>query len=111
MRCRDCSTEIRGHFASTRLVALPEPYASVLEMFLRVRGNVKDMERELGLSYPTVRARLEEAFAAAGFGHEARAAEEDLRSKRQEVIGSLERGEISAGEAVEKLRQISKDRR
>jgi hypothetical protein len=36
-------------------------------MFLRVRGNVKDMERELGLSYPTVRARLEEALTAAGF--------------------------------------------
>jgi hypothetical protein len=37
-------------------------------MFLRVRGNVKEMERELGLSYPTVRARLDEAFEAAGYG-------------------------------------------
>jgi hypothetical protein len=40
-------------------------------MFLRVRGNVKDMERELGLSYPTVRARLEEALTEAGFPKEA----------------------------------------
>jgi hypothetical protein len=37
-------------------------------MFLRARGNVKEMERELGLSYPTVRARLDEAFEAAGYG-------------------------------------------
>jgi hypothetical protein len=47
-------------------------------MFLRVRGNVKDMERELGLSYPTVRARLEEALTAAGFPKEpARGGESD----------------------------------
>jgi hypothetical protein len=37
-------------------------------MFLRARGNVKEMERELGISYPTVRARLDEAFEAAGYG-------------------------------------------
>jgi hypothetical protein len=77
-------------------------------MFLRVRGNVKDMERELGLSYPTVRARLEEAFAAAGLGREVRAAEEEIRSQRLEIIGALERGETSAAEAAEKLRQIQK---
>ena len=47
------------------MVNLPEPHASLLELFLRVRGNVKEMERELGLSYPTVRARLEAALGAA----------------------------------------------
>lgn len=111
LRCRECSTEIRGHFAPTRLVNLPEPYASVLEMFLRVRGNVKDMERELGLSYPTVRSRLEEAFVAAGLGSEARESEVELRSQRLDIIGALERGEIPAAEAIEKVRQMRKIRR
>ncbi len=110
LRCRECSTEIQGHFAPSRLIGLPEPHASLLEMFLRVRGNVKDMERELGLSYPTVRARLEEAFSAAGFSRGARTGD-DLRTQRREIIGEVERGEIPASEAVEKLRRIQQDRR
>lgn len=66
LQCPACGTEVSGAFsASGRLLNLPEPHASLLELFIRVRGNVKEMERELGLSYPTVRARLEEAFAAA----------------------------------------------
>src|ERR671931_732084 len=65
LQCPTCGTEVAGAFTLGRLAGLREPHASLLELFLRVRGNVKDMERELGLSYPTVRARLEEAFAAA----------------------------------------------
>jgi hypothetical protein len=68
LECSSCGTEVTGTFGLGRLATTPEPHASLLEMFLRVRGNVKEMERELGLSYPTVRARLEEAFEAAGYG-------------------------------------------
>ncbi len=68
LECVSCSTDVTGAFALGRLATTPEPHASLLEMFLRVRGNVKEMERELGLSYPTVRARLDEAFEAAGYG-------------------------------------------
>jgi hypothetical protein len=114
-------------------------------MFLRVRGNVKEMERELGLSYPTVRARLEEAFQAAGFPRETprsagdaprwetrfevelserirasvdqalsglrvsgRRAERnaDLARERTEIIGKLERGEITAADAAAQLRTL-----
>jgi hypothetical protein len=67
LECGSCGTEVTGMFSLGRLASLREPHASLIEMFLRVRGNVKDMERELGLSYPTVRARLEEALTAAGF--------------------------------------------
>jgi hypothetical protein len=70
LQCSACGTEVNGTFALGRLGTLPEPHASLLEMFLRVRGNMKEMERELGLSYPTVRARLEEALEAAGFPKE-----------------------------------------
>jgi hypothetical protein len=70
LRCSNCGTEVNGTFTLSGLATLREPHASLLEMFLRLRGNVKDMERELGLSYPTVRARLEEALNAAGFPRE-----------------------------------------
>jgi hypothetical protein len=67
LECSSCGTEVTGSFTLGRLATLPEPHASLIEMFLRSRGNVKEMERELGLSYPTVRARLDEALTAAGY--------------------------------------------
>lgn len=67
LECSACGTEVNGTFALGNLARLREPHASLIDMFLRVRGNVKEMERELGLSYPTVRARLDEAFEAAGY--------------------------------------------
>lgn len=67
LECGSCGTEVTGNFSLGRVALLREPHASLIEMFLRARGNVKEMERELGLSYPTVRARLDEAFNAAGF--------------------------------------------
>ncbi len=108
LTCSACGTEIAGAFTAGRVVNAPEPHASLLEMFLRVRGNVKEMERELGLSYPTVRARLEEALAAAGLGRAPdRAGEQESASaQRHAVLDALERGEISAREAARRLRDI-----
>lgn len=71
LECSSCGTEVNGTFTLGHLATLREPHASLIEMFLRVRGNVKEMERELGLSYPTVRAHLEKALEAAGFGRAA----------------------------------------
>ncbi|GAC1325187.1 MAG: DUF2089 domain-containing protein [Chloroflexota bacterium] len=77
-------------------------------MFLRARGNVKDMERALGLSYPTVRARLEEALSAAGFSreHDRVADESALAQERAAILDRLERHEITAAEAVDSLRAL-----
>jgi hypothetical protein len=67
LECSSCGTEVTGAFSLGRLATLREPHASLIEMFLRSRGNMKEMERDLGLSYPTVRARLDEALNAAGY--------------------------------------------
>ena len=119
LQCPACTTEVSGTYThpgrdaaegsgSGRLVNLPEPYASLLELFLRVRGNVKDVERELGLSYPTVRARLDEAFKAAQSLLEPappRAASAVSAPERASILSALERGEITAAEATTRLRQ------
>jgi hypothetical protein len=110
LQCAACATEVGGAFSANpdRLINVPEPHGSLLELFLRVRGNVKDMERELGLSYPTVRARLDEAFTAAGFGRngEAQAAADAVSARRAETLDALERREISAQEAARRLREL-----
>ena len=117
LQCPNCRTEVSGTFSHparagagarpTRLVNLSEPFASLLELFIRVRGNVKDVERELGLSYPTVRARLDEAFKAAQpfFEPAAPPAAGISAQQRAAILSALERGEITAAEATTRLRQ------
>ena len=112
LQCPTCGTEVAGTFTLGRLAGLREPHASLLELFLRVRGNVKEMERELGLSYPTVRARLEEALAAAGLDRAPQPAvdEAHLAAQRGAVLDALERGEITAAEAAMRLRELKRGR-
>ncbi|HEX2515446.1 MAG TPA: DUF2089 family protein [Chloroflexota bacterium] len=115
LQCPGCGTEVSGAFASDRVVNLPEPHASLLELFLRVRGNVKEMERELGLSYPTVRARLEAALGAARARLESRrgpgvppapgGAAGAAVQARTAILDALEQGQISAAEAARRLRE------
>jgi hypothetical protein len=128
LQCPTCGTEVAGAFRTGRLVNAPEPHASLLELFLRVRGNAKEMERELRVSYPTVRARLDEAFAAikeappaSAQGRAAGAAapgqrgaeqrdqrgqrgRSQVRERQGAVLDALERGDITAAEAAARLR-------
>src|SRR5256714_10044843 len=108
LQCPTCGTEVAGTFTLGRLAGLREPHASLLEIFLRVRGNVKEMERELGLSSPTVRARLEEALAAAGLDRAPQPVldESELAAQRAAILDALERGEITATEAATRLREV-----
>ncbi len=123
LQCPACGTEVAGAFALSRLASLREPHASLLELFLRLRGNMKELERALGLSYPTVRARLEEALTAAGLdrtvpssasgGDRAEAspttaAPDDGAVARAEILDALERGDIGAADAARRLRERHK---
>jgi hypothetical protein len=63
---------------------------------------IRDVEKELGISYPTVRSRLDAALAALGFGEQA------ARTDSSQVIEMLERGEVSAEEAEKLLRGETK---
>jgi len=58
LRCPACETTIEGNYAPCPFCRLSEKSLKFLELFVRSRGNIKDMERELGISYPTVRSRL-----------------------------------------------------
>ena len=112
LQCPACGTEVAGTFALGRLATLREPHASLIELFLRVRGNMKEMERVLGVSYPTVRARLEEALAAAGLPRDAQppAGAPDPAPQRAAILDELERGEITPAEAAARLRAVQQGR-
>jgi hypothetical protein len=66
LHCRTCGTALEGEFGVGRFGRLSREQLALLESFLRSRGNLKDLERELGISYPTVRGRVESLLRALG---------------------------------------------
>lgn len=118
LTCTYCPTKIEGEFSSCKFCRLPAEQLIFMEAFIKCRGNIKEVEKELGISYPTVRSRLDSVIEALGYGVDKEKEpennvvnphEESLR--RQEILEALERGEISAQEATRQMRkQISKDK-
>ncbi|HEY3366530.1 MAG TPA: DUF2089 domain-containing protein [Symbiobacteriaceae bacterium] len=109
LRCTHCDTAIEGTFEVSRLSRLPKEHLDFVEVFLKCRGNIKEVERELGISYPTVRGRLEAVLEALGYRVDAGAADEITQSKqarRKEVLDAVNRGELTSEEAVKQLKNI-----
>jgi hypothetical protein len=131
LRCGGCGTTIEGEFGVGRFGRLTREQTTLLESFLRSRGNLRDMERELGISYPTVRARVEALVRALGFGPRdegdgtgsaatatvaaggpstsSGVTAEEIQAGRRDVLERLARHELSAEEAAEAIRALGKD--
>jgi len=103
LRCGDCGTELSGEFTANEFARLPGDKLDFLRVFLACRGNLKEVEAELNISYPTVRSRLDqllEALTLAGDVEDESAASID----RASVIEALQRGEMTVEEAENELR-------
>ena len=115
LHCRSCGTTLEGEFSVGRFGRLSREQLTLLESFLRSRGNLRDMERELGISYPTVRSRVEALVRALGFGprdgeeaaEEQSAAGADNAALRQQILERLAKREISADEAASAIRALA----
>jgi hypothetical protein len=99
--CRNCGTALEGRFTLGRLFDLSPDQRYFVEVFLRCEGKISRVQEELGLSYPTVRSRLEEVIRALGYDVDQEPAE--LGDRRQEVLEQLARREISSDEALSLL--------
>ena len=122
LRCGSCGTTLEGEFSVGRFGRLTREQTQVLESFLRSRGNLRDMERELGISYPTVRARVEALVRALGFGPRdedpaaaaqeaaatAIASAEEVAAGRRSILERLANHELSAEEAAEAIRSLGR---
>jgi hypothetical protein len=94
---------VEGHFDLCKYCRLEPEHLAFLELFLKSRGNIKDVERELGLSYPTVRNRLDAMLAALGYAPEPEESGDVTRRKR-EILDALDGGKISPEDAIKQLR-------
>ena len=113
LHCRSCGTALEGEFGVGRFGRLSKEQMSLLESFLRSRGNLKEMERELGISYPTVRGRVDALVRALGLadGDEGEAEideapDADLAAQRRAILERLSKREIAADEAAAALREL-----
>ena len=102
LECDGCGTRLEGSFALGRFQSLAADQLQFLETFIRVRGNIKDVERELGVSYPTVRARLDAVIRALGFEVPS---EDHHAERRKEILRELSEGKIEADDAVRLLEE------
>ena len=106
LRCSHCGTELSGEFAHCRFCRLEEKHLQFVETFLRCRGSIKEVERALGVSYPTVKNMLDAALTALGLDEkpELRALRE--KEERAEILQRLSDGEIDVDTAIEALHQL-----
>jgi hypothetical protein len=114
LHCRSCGTTLEGDFSVGRFGRLNRDQLTLLESFLRSRGNLREMERELGISYPTVRSRVEALVRSLGFGprsdDDAAPAGEPGQT-REDILDRLARREISAEEAAQAIRSLGRSAR
>lgn len=122
LHCRSCGTALEGEFGVGRFGRLSREQLSLLESFLRSRGNLKEMERELGISYPTVRGRVDALVRALGLGDADAepldddadgddapnddSSTEDQAEQRREILERLAKRELSADAAAAALRAL-----
>lgn len=99
LRCNACDTTIEGTFESCKFCQLTEEQRDFIEVFLTSRGNIKEVERLLGISYPTVRSRLDAVIEALGYR-----IEREQNDQRRQILEALDKGEITSEEAIRLLR-------
>lgn len=111
LTCTHCPTKIEGQFSTCKFCRLPAEQLIFVEAFMKCRGNIKEVEKELGISYPTVRSRLDSVIEALGYRVDRDGEKEKLdpqgeSQRRQTILEALERGEISPQEAARQMRKM-----
>ncbi|WP_062107126.1 DUF2089 domain-containing protein [Bacillus niameyensis] len=103
LHCSHCHTTIENEFELARWASLSTEQLFFIEVFLKTRGNIKEVEKELGISYPTVRGKLNDIIGALGYADKKSNDEKETVDKSK-IISMLESGEISADEALRLLK-------
>ncbi|MCK5106494.1 MAG: DUF2089 domain-containing protein [Elusimicrobiales bacterium] len=102
MSCSECETTIKGQYELPQTAYLNSEDENFLKIFLAARGSIKEMEKRLGISYPTVKSRLELLLKKLGL----KVFNVDIKKKRLDILEKLEAGELSSGDAIKKIKEL-----
>ena len=112
LHCNHCETNITGNFSLSKFNYLEPEKLYFIEIFIKNRGNIKTIEKELNISYPTVKKMLDEVIVGLGYSLDSDEEEEikeikkDLKSTiKQTVLDQIEKGQITVQEALEALKK------
>ena len=125
LSCKSCETVILARYEPCKWCKLAPESLDFIELFVKNRGNLKDMERELGQSYWALRTRLNDVVRELGYetgpdqagegpqgapqgADERRANDEELAAVRREILSQLSEGKISASQAAEQLARLKR---
>ncbi|WP_150285486.1 DUF2089 domain-containing protein [Rummeliibacillus sp. TYF-LIM-RU47] len=100
LHCSHCQTTIENEFELSKLASLSKEQLEFVEVFLTCRGNIKEVEKELGISYPTVRGKLSDIIASLGYEQKKK---NEVDEKK--IVTMLENGEITPEEAIKLLKE------
>ena len=100
LQCETCDTVIENRFQLSKFDYLAEEELYFIETFLRCRGNIREVEKAMGISYPTVRSKLDGVIKKLGYDTEP----DQQIVKREEILKALENGEITAEQAIAELK-------
>jgi hypothetical protein len=115
LECGTCQSALEGQFIAAgrgsgeregyfgRLERLSREQLEFVETFLRCRGIIKNVEAMLDISYPTVKARLNNIIEALGFPVEEEMPDPERRRERREILQDLAQGKITTEEAHRRL--------
>ncbi len=112
LRCPQCEINIDGEFSLPALLRLSPVQLDFVEVFIKNRGIIREVERELGVSYPTVRAQLDEVVQALGFqvrsevDADAAGAVDEAAVNRRAVLSDLKAGKLTPEQALRALAEV-----
>ena len=94
IKCIGCGSEIDGSFRTGGFGLLPVEYQKFIAVFLRHRGNITSVEKELGISYPTINKMLD------SINNILSSTAQQRPLTRKEILDSIEKGEMSVKDAT-----------
>ncbi len=100
LSCNTCNTNIEGDFSLCKFCKLSQEEKQFIEVFIKNRGNIKDIEKEMGISYPTVKGKLDSVIKSLGYDSK----DDDASINKKEILDMLNDGEISSEEALRLLK-------
>ena len=108
LECDTCGTSVEGNFFLHSMNRLPATSLAFLESFIKNKGVIKDIEVDLGISYPTVKSRLDEVVSQLGYADASgRLRPSQEREERRNILVDLHNGVITAETAAERLAALN----
>jgi hypothetical protein len=100
--CASCGSELAGVFTSCAFCSLDDADAAMLRVFLRSRGNLREVEKHLGVSYPTARLRVNQLLDRLGLADEPA----PPALNREQILSEVAAGALTPAEAQRLLAEL-----